>query len=292
MGPNSLLKQIERLRSQLPEEKDGATRRQMRKTIKHLYEQYRKATTVDARQHIASTDEKDVDDSSPEGIIERFKRIKPVGWLVAGATIVLAVFLFLGGIADSGEKIVRAIGVGQSLRHERKAAFDLGKSAADVTYYKSIVDTAKDDDVKRFSNQMIEQDFADMSDSLHTLGLNLDPKSLDYTPFGILYESTDASRLLKDRVQMFHGPKTASLFSLSLKMRSVEARAHLQKYSISSTSEWSGITEVEAVNSGLSEFGFSQLKITGLETKSSESLNMALDRECSWAILQADQNLQ
>jgi hypothetical protein len=45
MKPSLLLGQIDRMRKQLHEEKDCATRREMRKTIKHLHEQYRKATT-------------------------------------------------------------------------------------------------------------------------------------------------------------------------------------------------------------------------------------------------------
>ena len=45
MDASSLLKQVERLKTQLRDEKDGATQREMRKTIRHLYKQYRTATT-------------------------------------------------------------------------------------------------------------------------------------------------------------------------------------------------------------------------------------------------------
>lgn len=40
-----IITQIERLKTQLNDEKDPATQREMRKTIHHLYKQYREATT-------------------------------------------------------------------------------------------------------------------------------------------------------------------------------------------------------------------------------------------------------
>lgn len=45
MDASSLLRQIERLKTQLHDEKDSATKREMRRTIRHLYRQYRGATT-------------------------------------------------------------------------------------------------------------------------------------------------------------------------------------------------------------------------------------------------------
>jgi hypothetical protein len=45
MDASSLLRQIERFKTQLHDEKDVATQREMRRTISHLYKQYRKATT-------------------------------------------------------------------------------------------------------------------------------------------------------------------------------------------------------------------------------------------------------
>jgi hypothetical protein len=44
MDPSFLIKQIERMQLQIPLETDPATQREMRKTLKHLHKQYRKAT--------------------------------------------------------------------------------------------------------------------------------------------------------------------------------------------------------------------------------------------------------